>query len=65
MTHFSPLFIGEVPSTALFLPYFQYDRGLPSRNSSKTPNLLEMPGGLRKSTTPDGRPYLSQALPPL
>jgi hypothetical protein len=24
-----------------------------------------MPGGLRKSTTPDGRPYLSQALPPL
>jgi hypothetical protein len=27
--------------------------------------LLEMPGGLRKSTTPDGRPYLSQPLPPL
>ncbi len=64
-SYFSPLFIGEVSSTALFAPYFQQDTGLPSRNSSKTPNSLEMPGGLRKSTTPDGRPYLSQALPPL
>jgi len=27
--------------------------------------LRKMPEGLRKSTTPDGRPYLSQALPPL
>jgi hypothetical protein len=41
------------------VPCFQYDTELPSPNSSKTPNLQEMPGGLRKSTTPGGRLYLS------
>jgi hypothetical protein len=47
------------------VPYFQQDTRPRSGNSSKTPDLLEMPGGLRKSTTPDGSPYPCQALPPL
>ena len=62
---FSPLFIGEVSLTARFAPYFHQDTRLACRNSSKTPNLQEIPGDLRKSMLPVGCFFLSQPLPSL
>ena len=62
--NFSPLFIGEVPSTAHFAPCFQQDMSLARRISSKTPNLQETPGGLRKSGPLVRCLYVCQGLPP-
>ena len=62
--NFSPLFIGEVPSNAHFAPCFQQDMSLARRISSKTPNLQETPGGLRKSGPLVRCLYVCQGFPP-